>query len=156
MPVSSVLPTPVDPHARAGGQPSPDGRRRPTAVVVDDSATVRIFLRLALERAGYVVVGEGSDGESAQALYERHRPDLLTLDVVLPLLDGVAAVQALLSRHPEAVVVMCSSLASRDKVLACRQAGVKHFLLKPFEAEKLTAVARALAARPAPDGGAAR
>jgi two-component system chemotaxis response regulator CheY len=128
---------------------------RPTAVVVDDSLTTRMTLRRALEQAGYQVVAEGASGVAALALYERHRPDLMTLDIILPMLDGVTAAVSLLGRHPDAVIVMCSSLDHREKILTCRDAGVTHFLLKPFSGERVVALARAIAQRKGP-GAAAR
>ncbi len=77
-------------------------------------------------------------------LFEQHRPTVLILDIVLPVMDGVTAATILLKKHPDATVVMCSSISARDKIVACRDAGVAHFVLKPFTPEKLAAVARLL------------
>jgi two-component system chemotaxis response regulator CheY len=66
----------------------------------------------------------------------------------MPGKDGVTAVTELLGKHPQAVVVMCTSLASRDKILACQKAGVSHFLLKPFDPANATTVFRGILARP--------
>jgi two-component system chemotaxis response regulator CheY len=107
-----------------------------TAIIIDDSALIRMQLRQILARMGCSVVGEGASGSDLQALYERHRPDLVTLDIVMPGKDGVTAVTELLQAHPEARVVMCTSLAARDKILACQKAGVRHYLLKPFDATR--------------------
>jgi two-component system chemotaxis response regulator CheY len=114
----------------------------PTAVVVDDSIVIRTRLRAELERLGLQVVAEGATGEAALELYEKHHPTLLMLDIILPELDGVTAATRLLQRHPQATVVMCSSLTARDKILACRAAGVKHFILKPFSSESIAAMVR--------------
>jgi two-component system chemotaxis response regulator CheY len=105
----------------------------PTAVIIDDSPLVRAQLRQILTRIGATVVGEGGAGNQAQALYEQHRPDLLTLDIVMPGKDGVTVAIELLRMHPEARIVMCTSLTARDKILACQRAGVRHYLLKPFD-----------------------
>lgn len=112
---------------------------------MDDSATARAVVKAALKAAGYDVVAEASDGAAALPLWEQHRPTLVTLDIVLPLVDGVTAAVSLLERHPEAIVVMCSSITNRDKILACRNAGVAHFLLKPVVPEKMCALARSIA-----------
>jgi two-component system chemotaxis response regulator CheY len=107
--------------------------RMPTAAIVDDSPLVRAQLRQILTRMGVTVVAEGGGGNEVQALYERHRPDLLTLDIVMPGKDGVTVALELLRSHPEARIVMCTSLAARDKIIACQRAGVRHYLLKPFD-----------------------
>lgn len=121
----------------------------PTAIVIDDSPLMRKALKTILERAGCSVVAEGASGDEVFALYERFTPTLMTIDIVMPGKDGLTAAAELLQRHPEAVVVMCSSLASREKILACQKAGVAHYLLKPFAPEKVTAVVQHLMAKAA-------
>jgi two-component system, chemotaxis family, chemotaxis protein CheY len=123
-----------------------------TAIVVDDSPIMRMQLRNLLAQAGCQVVGEAASGDEVVALYEKHRPDLVTLDIVMPGKDGVTAASELLARHPGAVVVMCTSLTTRDKVIACQKAGVSHYLLKPFQPERAIAVFRHVLTR---SGGAA-
>jgi two-component system, chemotaxis family, chemotaxis protein CheY len=116
----------------------------PTAVIVDDSPIARIQMRQVLVKLGCTVSAEGASGEDVRALYERHRPDLITLDIVMPGKDGVTAAAELLKEYPTAKVVMCTSLAAREKIMACKQAGVTHYLLKPFDpahAEKVLRVA---------------
>jgi two-component system chemotaxis response regulator CheY len=116
-----------------------------TAIVIDDSSVSRAVLRRGLTKAGYRVVGEAADASQAMELYESHRPTLMTMDIVMPETDGVTAASRLLSKHPEATVVMCSAMSAREKVIACHNAGVKHFLLKPFTVEKVAEVARSVA-----------
>jgi DNA-binding NarL/FixJ family response regulator len=123
---------------------------KPTAVIVDDSSTMRKAIAMALGRAGVTVVAEGASGKDALPLYELHRPTLMTLDIVLPEMDGVTAAGLLLSKHPGAALVVCSSLSSREKILACRDAGVAHFLLKPFTPEKVVEVVQTILARRMP------
>lgn len=119
----------------------------PTAVVIDDSSTSRRALRGMLTHLGFSVVAEGERGDQVLSLYEQFRPTVLTLDIVLPVMDGVTAVIDLLKRHPDATVVMCSSITARDKIVACRDAGVAHFVLKPFTLGRIGAVARILLAK---------
>src|SRR5687767_6702436 len=121
----------------------------PTAVIVDDSPVMRAHLRTLLREAGCEVVAEGCQGDDAIALYEKHRPDVLTLDIVMPGKDGVTAATELLARHPDAAVVMCTSLTSRDKILACQKAGVAHYLLKPFQMERAVATIKHVLGRSA-------
>jgi len=123
-----------------------------TAIVVDDSAVSRALLKRGLSKAGVEVVGEASTGERALELYEEHRPTLTFFDIVLPQLDGVTAATRLLKLHPGAIVIICSAMASREKILACRQAGVAHFLLKPVTAEKIAQIAVGILSRVAKPG----
>jgi DNA-binding NarL/FixJ family response regulator len=123
----------------------------PAALIVDDSSVMRSQLRNLLRQAGCDRVVEGTTGDDVLPLYEQHRPDLVMLDIVMPGKDGVTAASELLARHRGAVVVMCTSLTTRDKVLACQKAGVSHYLLKPFQADRAIAVMRhLLATRVAP------
>ncbi len=114
----------------------------PTALIVDDSPVMRAHLRTLLQQAGCQVVAEGAQGDELMPLYERYRPDLVTLDIVMPGKDGVTAATELLARYPNAVVVMCTSMASRDRIVACQKAGVAHYLLKPFEPTRAVATLR--------------
>ena len=114
----------------------------PSAIIVDDSPIMRAQLRKLLGVAGFSVAAEAGAGDQLLGLYEQHRPDLVTLDIVMPGRDGATAAAELLARHPDAVVVMCTSLNTRDKIEACRRAGVKYYLLKPFNAEHAVAVFR--------------
>jgi two-component system, chemotaxis family, chemotaxis protein CheY len=103
-----------------------------------------------LTQNGFQVVAEGERGDQAMELFEQHRPTVLMLDIVLPVMDGVTAATNLLKKHPDATVVMCSSITARDKIVACRDAGVAHFVLKPFTPERIAAVARILLAKVGP------
>ncbi|MEO8698389.1 MAG: response regulator [Kofleriaceae bacterium] len=105
-----------------------------TAIVIDDSPLVRIQIRTILNRIGCTVVAEAASGDEVAGLYAQHKPDLVTLDIVMPGKDGVTAAIELLRSHPTARIVMCTSLTTRDKILACKRAGVCHYLLKPFDA----------------------
>ena len=128
---------------------------RPTALIIDDSTSMRALLRLALGSAGVDVVAEAGTGTQALELYAQHRPSLVLMDIVLPGADGVEVATQLLRAFPEAQVVMCSSLTTRERLVACRDAGVAHFLLKPFTVEKVAEVARTVLARQAALAGSA-
>src|SRR5262245_46723665 len=103
----------------------------PSAIVIDDSPIMRAQLRTLLAAAGFSVVAEAGSGEGLLALYEQHRPALVTLDIVMPGRDGATAAVELLAAYPEATVAMCTSLGSRERIDMCRQAGVRYYLLKP-------------------------
>lgn len=104
-----------------------------TAIIVDDSPLVRRQLRQVLAKLNCAVVAESATGDDLRALYEHHQPDVITLDIVMPGKDGVTAATELLAIYPRARIVMCTSLTTRDKILACQRAGVCHYLLKPFD-----------------------
>ncbi len=114
----------------------------PTAVLIEDSPVTRRRLQAILAEVGCEVVGEAANGDGLLALYEQLRPSLVMMDIVLPGRDGLTVAAELLQRHPEAVVLMCSSLSAREKVLAAQKAGVAYYLLKPFEPERLKSVVK--------------
>jgi two-component system, chemotaxis family, chemotaxis protein CheY len=114
----------------------------PSAIIVDDSPIMRAQLRKLLGTAGFSVVAEAGTGDEVLALYEQHRPDLVTLDIVMPGRDGATVAAELLALYQEANVVMCTSLSTREKIEICRKAGVKYYLLKPFKPEAAVAVFR--------------
>jgi two-component system chemotaxis response regulator CheY len=121
----------------------------PSALIVDDSPVMRTQLRALLRQAGCDAIVEGATGDDALPLFERHRPDIVFLDIVMPGKDGVTAATELLAKYPRAIVVMCTSLTTRDKVLACQKAGVSHYILKPFQGDRTIAIMRHLLARSA-------
>lgn len=127
-----------------------------SAIIIDDSPIMRAQLRKLLIRAGFSVVAEAGVGDTLLGLYEQHRPDLITLDIVMPGRDGAAAATELLARHPEATIVMCTSLSTRDRFDTCRRAGVKYYLLKPFEPDDAVAIFRRAIERDAPGARPAR
>jgi len=117
-------------------------------VVVDDALFMRRLLRDLLEDAGHRVVGEGSDGDQLVELYETHRPDLVTLDLVMPNVGGLEALAALLAAHPSATVIVCSSVSDERSILEAIGLGARDYVLKPVQPAKLLdAVAKALRAR---------
>jgi len=118
-----------------------EGARR-RVVVVDDAVFMRNQLRDLLEAGGFEVVAEGQDGVEALKLYAEHRPDLLTLDLVMPRMTGVEALGELRQRHPEARVIVCSSLSDQQTIFEAIRLGARDYVLKPVSAEKLLDAAR--------------
>jgi two-component system chemotaxis response regulator CheY len=114
----------------------------PSAIIVDDSPIMRAQIAKLLERAGFTVVAQAGSADNLLDLYEQHRPELVSLDIVMPGRDGATAAAELRSRHPEAIIVICTSLNTRDKIDVCRRAGVKCYLLKPFNPDYAVSVFR--------------
>ena len=113
-------------------------------LVVDDHAVVREGLRTFLElQDGIAVVGEAADGEEALVEAERLRPDVILMDLAMPRLDGVGAMRELRGRLPRARVVVLTSFADDDRLLAALQAGAAGYLLKTVQPQELARAVRA-------------
>ncbi len=106
-------------------------------MIVDDALIMRQRIREIAEEAGWQVVAEASDGEQAVQLYAQLKPDLVTLDIVMPNVDGVAALRRLIENDAQATVVMVSAVNQKEKLAECIQAGAIDFIVKPFEKASL-------------------
>ena len=115
-------------------------------LVVDDAAFMRKMLSDTLVKAGHEVVGQAANGQEGVDQFRALRPDLTTLDITMPEVDGLSALRQILSFDPTARVIMCSALGQESKVLESVKSGAKDFIVKPFNADRVVeAVARALA-----------
>jgi len=116
-------------------------------LVVDDAAFMRMMIKNILAKNGYEVV-EAADGEAAVELYKQHKPDLVTMDITMPVLDGVEAVKAIRKVDPNANIIMCSSMGQQALVIEAIQAGARDFIVKPFKQERIMqAIEKVMAAR---------
>lgn len=115
-------------------------------LVVDDSSFMRNSLKTMLEKLGYSVVGTAENGVEAVAKFRDLKPDVVTLDIIMPQMGGVQGLKLLKSVNPNAVVVMVSSMADRDSITECLKAGATHYLLKPFDEAKVAEVMKRIAA----------
>jgi len=115
-------------------------------VIAEDEALIRLDLREMLEEEGYAVVGEAGDGETAVALAEQHRPDLVILDVKMPVLDGIAAAERLAAGRVAPVVIL-TAFSQRDLVERARAAGAMAYLVKPFQKKDLVPAIEMAASR---------
>ncbi|GAB4248071.1 MULTISPECIES: response regulator [Deferrisoma] len=106
-------------------------------LVVDDAVFMRRTLRDILEAAGHQVVAEAGDGVEALERYEEHRPDVVTLDLVMPRMGGLEALRELRRRHPEARVIVCSSVSDEASILEAIRLGARDYVIKPVAPEKL-------------------
>jgi response regulator NasT len=112
------------------GSPTPStGRRR--VVIAEDEALIRLDLAEMLAEEGYDVVGQAGDGGAAVELAERHRPDLVVLDVKMPRLDGITAAQRIAEKRIAPVVIL-TAFSQRDLVQRASDAGAMAYLVKPF------------------------
>ncbi|WP_413810148.1 ANTAR domain-containing response regulator [Streptomyces sp. OE57] len=100
-------------------------------VIAEDEALIRLDLKEMLEEEGYSVVGEAGDGETAVALAQEHHPDLVILDVKMPVLDGISAAERIAADRI-APVLMLTAFSQRELVERARDAGAMAYLVKPF------------------------
>lgn len=116
-------------------------------LVVDDSKTSRKILKGILEGAGHTIVGEGSNGEEGFLKYKELRPDIVTLDITMPTMDGIEALQILKKEDENAKIIMITALGQKEKMIQAIKFGASEFITKPFEDEEvLKAVEKVLGA----------
>ncbi|HEY0984748.1 MULTISPECIES: response regulator [unclassified Schlesneria] len=108
-------------------------------LIVDDALIMRMKIREIAQSAGWEVVGEATNGEEAVRLFTQHRPDLVTLDMVMPGMDGLSALKAIRSLHPDANIVMVSAVNQKDKLRECIESGAIDFVVKPFQPDNFKA-----------------
>jgi response regulator NasT len=141
-------PTPADLAEMLRTQPrrsAPSSEPEPEALVADvrkrvviaeDEALIRLDLKETLGELGYDVVGEAGDGDRAVALAQELRPDLVILDVKMPVLDGISAASRITAQHIAPVVIL-TAFSQRDLVERARDAGAMAYLVKPFSSSDL-------------------
>lgn len=114
-------------------------------LVCDDAIFMRTMISDILSGAGYEVVGEAESGVQAIARYQELRPDLVTMDIVMPDMGGIEAVREIVKADADAKILMCSAMGQQALVVEAIQAGAKDFVVKPFQPSRvLEAVQRVL------------
>lgn len=110
-------------------------------LIVDDAAFMRNMIKDVFGSIpGFSVVGEASNGIEAVEKYKALQPDLVTMDIVMPLKSGIEAAREITSADREAKIIMCSALGQESLVMEAIEAGAKDFIVKPFKAEKVQEV----------------
>jgi two-component system, chemotaxis family, chemotaxis protein CheY len=118
----------------------------PSVLIADDAAFMRMMIKNILTEAGYEIVGEAENGQVAVTKYRELKPDLTTMDITMPEMDGLAALKEIRGEDPAARVVMCSAMGQQSMVIESIQAGARDLIVKPFQPDRvLEAVTRALA-----------
>jgi two-component system chemotaxis response regulator CheY len=114
-------------------------------LVCDDAIFMRTMISDILTQAGFEVVGEAESGSQAVEKYHALKPDLVTMDIVMPDMGGIEAVREICKRDPDAKILMCSAMGQQALVVEAIQAGAKDFVVKPFQPSRvLEAVQRVL------------
>ncbi len=112
-------------------------------MIVDDSRTSRKILREFLERNGYTVVAEAVNGEEGYLKYKELKPDIVTMDITMPVMDGIEALSLIKKENAEAKVLMITAAGQKEKMLEAIKRGAEEFVMKPFnEPEILAALER--------------
>lgn len=106
-------------------------------LLVDDAAFLRMQLRHMLEKWGYRIIAEASNGEEAIRYNDLYKPDLIIMDITMPIMDGLTASRVILNNNPNSKIIMCSALGHKQTVINLYRLGVKDFIVKPFHQEKV-------------------
>ncbi|AOM81498.1 response regulator [Salisediminibacterium beveridgei] len=106
-------------------------------LITDDAAFMRMTLKKMVTDAGYEVVAEAADGREAVELYEEHKPDLVTMDITMPEMNGIEALEQIKAKDPSAKVLMCSAMGQQNMVVDAIQKGAVDFIVKPFDEPRI-------------------
>ncbi|TDT68557.1 two-component system chemotaxis response regulator CheY [Hypnocyclicus thermotrophus] len=106
-------------------------------LIVDDAAFMRMMIKNILTKEGYEIVGEAENGAIAVAKFKELNPDLVTMDITMPEMDGISAVKEIMSSNPGAKIIMCSAMGQQAMVIDAIQAGAKDFIVKPFQPDRV-------------------
>ncbi|MFO8063524.1 MAG: response regulator [Spirochaetota bacterium] len=107
-------------------------------LVVDDLPMMRAAIRKALAQEDFLVVSEAENGRDGVLAYAHTRPDVVILDIAMPVMDGITALEKLMLIDPQANVVMCSALGEQQMVMQALRRGAREFVVKPFSNERLS------------------
>ena len=125
-----------------------------SVLIVDDALFMRQLIRQALEPVGYTIAGEAENGREGVELYRDCRPDLVTMDIVMPEMDGLSALEHIKSIDAEAQVVMITAVDQRDAMMRAMKLGVADFIVKPFDEDRIvSAVEKSISRRAAATRG---
>lgn len=109
-------------------------------LIVDDSRTSRRILRGILESAGHTIVGEAKNGEEGYLMYKDLKPDLVTMDITMPVMTGVESLKLIKKDCEDAKVVMVSAAGQQHNIMEAVQSGASEFIAKPFDEEEIKKV----------------
>ncbi len=110
-----------------------------TVLMVDDSKTSRKILRSVLERGDFEVIGEAANGEEGFLKYKELRPDVVTMDITMPLMDGIESLSLIRKENAEAKVVMITAAGQKEKMVEALKRGAEEYIVKPFDENEVLA-----------------
>lgn len=106
-------------------------------LIVDDAVFMRMKLKDILTKNGYEVVGEAQNGQEAFEKYQATNPDVVTMDITMPDVDGLEALKMIRAHDPNAKVIMCSAMCQQGMVMDAIKSGAKDFIVKPFDTDRV-------------------
>jgi two-component system chemotaxis response regulator CheY len=106
-------------------------------LIVDDAAFMRMMLKDICAKNNISVIGEAVDGADAISKYKELKPDVVTLDITMPNMDGITALKEIMKIDCNAKIIMCSAMGQKAMVVDAIQSGAKDFIVKPFQADKV-------------------
>lgn len=113
-----------------------------TVMIVDDARIIRSMLKAILTKLDLVVVAEATNGAEALELYEQLRPELVTMDITMPILDGLSAARSIRAKDPASNIVMVTSVGQESVMREAIMIGVRDFIVKPFDEKRITSTVR--------------
>lgn len=115
-------------------------------LIVDDSTLIRSAIETFVKDMPFEIVGQAGNGIEALELFKKHSPEYVTMDITMPEMDGLRAMKEMLKINPKARILIASAISNQATIVEALSAGAKHYLNKPFNAEKLkTALAKIIA-----------
>lgn len=108
-----------------------------TVLIVDDAAFMRMMIKKMITKEGFVVVAEAANGKEAIEAYKEHSPDIVLLDITMPIMDGIEALKGIKSVDEDANVIMCSAMGQQAMVMEAIKCGAKDFIVKPFKSDRV-------------------
>lgn len=109
-------------------------------LVCDDSVFMRMMLKKVLIENGHEIVDEAGDGRQAVQLYRQHKPDLVTMDITMPIMDGIQAVQLIRDEYPTARILMVTAIGQKAIITDAIKAGASGFIVKPFDPSEVKSI----------------
>ena len=106
-------------------------------LIVDDAAFMRMMLKDILVKNGFEIAGEAPNGLKAIEVYKAEKPDLVTMDITMPEMDGIQALKEIKAFDPSARVIMCSAMGQQSMVMEAIKSGAKDFIVKPFQPDRV-------------------
>lgn len=114
-------------------------------LIVDDAAFMRMMLKDILTKNGYEIAGEAVNGKEAAEQYEALQPDIVTMDITMPQVDGIQGLKLIKAKYPDAKIIMCSAMGQQAMVVDAINAGACDFIVKPFQPDRVLEALRKIA-----------
>jgi two-component system chemotaxis response regulator CheY len=123
-----------------------------TVMIVDDSTFMRMMLKKIMVELGHEVIAEGENGVEAVAIHKEMKPDLITLDITMPEMNGIEAARVIRSTDPDVKLLMCSAMGQQRLIIEAIEVGANDFVIKPFDKDRIKDALNNIFRQPKPLG----